>query len=1361
MAKNKNLLTPHAWDGEPLAHPALQALACTMEPFNYDALLGVYHDYNLQRAHIVRTSESWLAAGIVTGEPVRAYGFRATVRLLPEKWPDVIRTINPGDVSKLQKYGRYLYNSQENEAMLHFITAVAKFAHNQSFLDELKAVNWNIIAHLGGVFRDSILHLISRQDFIAFSQFLQKNFLVNLFFNEYLPKWRNLNMSPDEGLLNAVFFDNPEFIEDDRNFLRDVYLYNRVLIETGEMDKILAKMQSDCDAVIRLRSLKYLHEGEAAKALKGFTEILDGDKALYFADSLTNFAYALALGLVNDAKARKTAEKLMKKKQVIDYKCCYAMLMVLHTLVRGDIDEYYRNHPLKSCKNKMDLLLASLFLRHYHILDPEPEAINDAGEIVSKSDFVYLKRLFCDDFDQLKPLRKLLCTQTGITSPLMPEVKITAQWERVIDQILKINSTYGKTPKKSSPGIEQERVIYMLDTDNYTVRPKLQKSKDGGKTWSKGRYIALKNFGFEECLNPQDRKVASLVDSYNYGWGGSDYSLEGTEVLAALAGCPRVFSEQTGGRIDIVEEPLQLQVLPYKDGFSIRSNINTNDIHYDYCVTEQGDKQITVTHVSDDQLKILKLLRNISVFPAESKSRLTAMLQELSSDFTVMSPLMKNATDLKRVEASPLIAVQIAPDEDQEFSIHLAVKPFGDNPPYQKPGKGMEIVSTTIDGERVQTERDMAAESRNETTVTAILSRLDGDQIDDNHWLLDTAGCLGLLEQIRQHPEAAYAEWPQGVKMRVLRPMIMGDAMQLKISSAGQWFELEGDVKIGEGEKMKIAELMERLRNAEGNFIRLEGDEFIAVSEQLRRQLQSIEKMLLGRGGKKLKVAAMNAMQLTDLEEAGVKLKADKTFREMIDRIREADTMTFRLPANIHAELRPYQEEGYRWMSRLAHWGAGACLADDMGLGKTLQSITLMQSRASLGPQLVLMPTSVLLNWQQELMRFAPALTVKVLNAPGADRERIVKEAEAGDVVLATYGLLVTEGELLASRTWTTITLDEAHSIKNRDTQTSKSAMNLKGDFRLMLTGTPVQNHLSEIWNLFQFANPGLLGSFQQFSDRFILPIERDHDQERQRLLRRILSPFLLRRTKEEVLNELPEKTDITLRVELSEEEKALYDNLRQQAIANLEEGSNSTLQALAEITRLRQAACHPRLVNAKLDIPSSKTQAFLELVANLRESGHRALVFSQFTSHLALVREELDKTGIPYLYLDGSTTAQVRSKLVKQFQTGDEPLFLISLKAGGLGLNLTAADYVIHLDPWWNPAIEDQASDRAHRLGQQRPVTVYRLIAAGTIEEKILRLHQNKRSMADALLQDADLFNQISADDVIRLLRETVDGVE
>ena len=686
----------------------------------------------------------------------------------------------------------------------------------------------------------------------------------------------------------------------------------------------------------------------------------------------------------------------------------------------------------------------------------------------------------------------------------------------------------------------------------------------------------------------------------------------------------------------------------------------------------------------------------------------------------------------------------------------------------------MEVVSTKINGERVQTERDMKAEKRNLQTVSKIMLPFAHEETDENRWQIDTRQCLQLLDALRQIQNSAFVEWPQGVRMRVVRPMITPDKLRLKISSAGQWFEVEGDINIGDKEKLKIAELLEKLRQAEGNFIRLNDDEYVALSEQLRRQLEVIDKTImntnrqLSGSSAKLKVAAINGLQLEDLEEIGAKVKADEAFKQLMSRIKESADKTFPVPANIHAKLRPYQQEGFEWMSRLAYWGAGACLADDMGLGKTLQAITLMQARASQGPALVLMPTSVLHNWQQELQRFAPALTVKILNQQGADRQQLVGEAEAGDVVLSTYGLLVTEGDLLGGRTWSTIVLDEAHTIKNRDTQTSKSAMTLQADFRLMLTGTPMQNHLSEIWNLFQFANPGLLGSFQQFTDRFIVPIERDHNQQRQRLLRRLLSPFLLRRTKDDVLSELPEKTEITLRVELSPEEQALYDNMRQQAIANIEEGSKSALQTLAEITRLRQAACHPRLINDKLQIPSSKTAAFLNLVEELHQSGHRALVFSQFTSHLALIREALDNSSVfandsgksAYLYLDGSTSPAERNRLVRQFQTGDQPLFLISLKAGGLGLNLTAADYVIHLDPWWNPAIEDQASDRAHRIGQKRPVTVYRLIAAGTIEEKIIRLHQNKRSMADALLQDADMHAQISAEDVVRLLREGVDAM-
>ena len=330
--------------------------------------------------------------------------------------------------------------------------------------------------------------------------------------------------------------------------------------------------------------------------------------------------------------------------------------------------------------------------------------------------------------------------------------------------------------------------------------------------------------------------------------------------------------------------------------------------------------------------------------------------------------------------------------------------------------------------------------------------------------------------------------------------------------------------------------------------------------------------------------------------------------------------------------------------------------------------------------------------------------------------------------------MLINEEESLSKKEWNTIVLDEAHTIKNRDTKMSKAAMKLQGRFRILLTGTPVQNNLSEIWNLMQFANPELLGSFQQFTDRFITPVEKLHDKG---------------------ANELPQKTEVTRKVELSQEEWALYDHIRQQALLNLADGEATPLQTLTELTRLRQAACNAQLVDKKLKIPSSKQAAFLEMVDSLHDNHHRALVFSQFTSHLALIRKALDKKGVDYLYLDGATPAKERAQLVERFQTGDMPLFLISLKAGGLGLNLTAADYVIHLDPWWNPAIEEQASDRAYRIGQQNPVTVYRLIAEGTIEEKIIQLHKTKKSLADALLEGGDMSAKLSKDELLELLKE------
>lgn len=315
--------------------------------------------------------------------------------------------------------------------------------------------------------------------------------------------------------------------------------------------------------------------------------------------------------------------------------------------------------------------------------------------------------------------------------------------------------------------------------------------------------------------------------------------------------------------------------------------------------------------------------------------------------------------------------------------------------------------------------------------------------------------------------------------------------------------------------------------------------------------------------------------------------------------------------------------------------------------------------------------------------------------------------------------------------------------------------MQLQAQRKVILTGTPIQNHLAELWNLFQFINPGLLGSAEQFKQKFILPIEGENDKNRQNQLRRLISPFLLRRTKAEVIDELPAKNEIKLPVELSSEEMAMYEIRRRHVEEKLLDKKADKMIVLAEITRLRQMACSCSLVDKKWKLPSSKVLAFIDLAESLNDSGNRALVFSQFTSFFEEIKKAMDTAKLPYLYLDGSTPMAMREKLVKEFQSGKCPFFLISLKAGGLGLNLTGANYVIHLDPWWNPAIEQQATDRAYRIGQQQDVTVYHLISQHTIEEKILRLHKTKRNLSDSLLEGSDISHALTQEELLEMLQD------
>jgi SNF2 family DNA or RNA helicase len=319
--------------------------------------------------------------------------------------------------------------------------------------------------------------------------------------------------------------------------------------------------------------------------------------------------------------------------------------------------------------------------------------------------------------------------------------------------------------------------------------------------------------------------------------------------------------------------------------------------------------------------------------------------------------------------------------------------------------------------------------------------------------------------------------------------------------------------------------------------------------------------------------------------------------------------------------------------------------------------------------------------------------------------------------------------------------------------------MKLQSGFSMITTGTPLENNVNELWTLFRFINPGLLGSRKRFHQRFAVPIQKDQDQEQKRNLKRIIQPFILRRLKSQVMDELPARTEVTLKVRLSQQEAALYETMRQQALKNLENSDahhgQKHMQILAELTRLRQLCCDPRLIYPESEISGAKLDLLQDLLGELLSTGHKALIFSQFVKNLHLVQNRLQSMDVEYRYLDGSTPGRLREQEIQAFQAGQGDVFLISLKAGGLGINLTAADYVIHLDPWWNPAVEDQAADRAHRIGQERPVTVYRLVAENTVEEKIVQLHAEKRDLADSLLEGSDVSHRVDAEELMQLLRE------
>ncbi len=559
----------------------------------------------------------------------------------------------------------------------------------------------------------------------------------------------------------------------------------------------------------------------------------------------------------------------------------------------------------------------------------------------------------------------------------------------------------------------------------------------------------------------------------------------------------------------------------------------------------------------------------------------------------------------------------------------------------------------------------------------------------------------------------------------------------------------------------ELAEIMSRY-SPKKKFYRLKSGEFITVDDSLNA-FASLKETLSLSGKDLLKgvlqVPVYRAMYLAkEAAEgiAGIHLQND--VQQLIARMKDTEHINYEIP-ELNVSLRPYQVEGYRWLCALRDNGFAGLLADEMGLGKTLQVLALLKAWEKRKRVLIICPASLVYNWGEEIERFAPKLSYSLVSGSAARRAEIIRAASDHHILITSYDALKRDFIFYEKMNISCEIIDEAQYIKNADTQTAQAVKSINAQFRVALTGTPIENHLSELWSIFDYLLPGYLFTYSSFRKRFEMPIVHDQDDVLERRLKEMIQPFILRRLKQDVLHDLPAKLEEVSYAPLADEQKELYDARVQRlkillAKQSDEEFKENKILVLSELTKLRELCCDPRLLYENYTGNSAKLEMCIELLHVAIDSGHKVLLFSQFTSMLAIITRQLQERGISYFLLQGSTLQTERAKSVRQFQTDDTSVFCISLKAGGTGLNLTAADIVIHYDPWWNTAVENQASDRAHRIGQKNIVNIYKLIVKGTIEEKILAMQREKSDLAAHILSGEGFSSaRLSRQDLLNLL--------
>ncbi|SNX53990.1 DEAD/DEAH box helicase [Thermoanaerobacterium sp. RBIITD] len=648
-----------------------------------------------------------------------------------------------------------------------------------------------------------------------------------------------------------------------------------------------------------------------------------------------------------------------------------------------------------------------------------------------------------------------------------------------------------------------------------------------------------------------------------------------------------------------------------------------------------------------------------------------------------------------------------------------------------------------------------------EKSVLEIFERAEF-KIKDNRVYIDNEEAIynfivNLLPALQKRAEVYYSESFKAIK---LYKRSYSGRIRLRDDNL-----LEFSFSIDDIDQDLIPKIFDSIRRKK-KFFRLPDGSFLPIEDDDLRDIVNLADEL-DLNDKDLKKNIINipkykALYLDErLKKDKVQIERDLKFRELVKNIKEPQETTYEIPKELRGTLRNYQVVGFKWLKTLASYGLGGILADDMGLGKTIQTIAFLLSEREKykEPAIVICPTTLVYNWESEINKFAPSLKTTVISGNKSERNYLRKNIKESDIVITSYPLIRRDIDDYDNIKFSYCILDEAQYIKNPNSQNAESVKRIKAKGYFALTGTPIENSLTELWSIFDFLMPGYLLSHRKFVEKYEKPIIKENNKEKLVDLNRHIKPFVLRRLKKDVLKELPQKIETTSVAELTKEQKELYMAYLENAKGEIAEEirnkgfERSQIKIISALTRLRQICCHPSMFIENYKGDSGKMELLMELLNELKDGGHRVLLFSQFTTALKLIEEKLKKEKISYLYLDGQTKSEDRGALVKAFNEGKANVFLISLKAGGTGLNLTGADTVIHFDPWWNPAVEDQATDRAHRIGQINTVQVIKLITQGTIEEKIIKLQEKKKEIINSVINPGETFiTRLSEEEVKEL---------